>query len=130
MACCFVDREFNGVTDRTTGSIRESLANNQQEMVIVHEENGDLTGFVCVQVKKSFCYDEWTAEITGVYVRPEYRRRGIVSGMIAFAQKECPKSVTWMELLTGSKNQTAQAVYAKLGFTADREIHMTRRIGE
>lgn len=123
-----LNMEFNGVTDRTTESIRESLENNRQEMVIVHEENGQLTGFVCVQIKKSFCYNEWTAEVTEVYVRPEHRRQGIASRMIAFA--ECLPQVTRMELLTGSKNLTAQAVYAKLGYTADQQRHMTKRIGK
>ena len=44
---------------------------NRREVVIVADGNGGrLAGFVCVQLKKSFCYDEYMPEITEVYVRP------------------------------------------------------------
>ena len=56
--------EFNGAGETTVDNIRNSLMYNQQEVVIVDDENGVLTGFVCVQLKKSFCYDEYMPEIT------------------------------------------------------------------
>ena len=55
------------------------------EVVIVSQENDFLAGFACVQLKKSFCYDEYMPELTEVYVRPEYRKQGIASAMIAYA---------------------------------------------
>jgi len=67
--------EFNGAGETTVDNIRNSLMYNQQEVVIVDDENGVLTGFVCVQLKKSFCYDEYMPEITEVYVRPAYRKK-------------------------------------------------------
>ncbi len=44
--------EFNGKGETTIENIQKSLSTNQQEIVIVDEENGILTGFVCVQLKK------------------------------------------------------------------------------
>ncbi|SHI10938.1 Acetyltransferase (GNAT) domain-containing protein [Butyrivibrio fibrisolvens DSM 3071] len=55
------------------------------EVVIVSQENDFLAGFACVQLKKLFCYDEYMPELTEVYVRPEYRKQGIASAMIAYA---------------------------------------------
>ena len=78
--------EFNGKGETTTDNIRNSLVNNRQEVVIVAEENNELVGFVCVQLKKSFCYDEYFPEITEVYVKPSYRKRGTASKMITFAE--------------------------------------------
>ena len=66
--------EFNGEGETTIENIQNSLANNCQEVVIVDDEEGKLTGFVCVQLKKSFCYDDCMPEITEVYVRPACRR--------------------------------------------------------
>ena len=55
----------------TEESIRASLLTNRRGIVIVADGNGGrLAGFVCVQLKKSFCYDEYMPEITEVYVRP------------------------------------------------------------
>jgi len=125
-----LNEEFNGPGETTIENIRNSLANNPQEVVIVAEEDGILTGFVCVQLKRSFCYDVYMPEITEVYVKPAYRKRGFASEMITFAEEYCSKnySLHKYELLTGKKNLTAQSVYGKLGYTEDNELHLSKRI--
>jgi len=127
-----LNAEFNGTGETTLENIRHCLAGNDREVVIVDEENGELTGFVCVQMKKSFCYDDYRPEITEVYVRPAYRRQKIASRMIRFAEAYCEKN--WplhkFELLTGEKNLIAQAVYDQLGYKNDHELHLSKRIKE
>lgn len=122
--------EFNGKGETTIDNIRNSLVNNRQEVVIVDEENNELVGFVCVQLKKSFCYDEYFPEITEVYVKPSYIKRGTASKMITFAEDYCIKNYPLhkYELLTGRKNIIAQAVYSKLGYIEDNELHFSKRI--
>lgn len=122
--------EFNGKDETTIDHIRNSIVNNKQEVVIVDDENGVLTGFVCVQLKKSFCYDEYMPEITEVYVNPAYRRKGIATEMIAFAEDYCTRNYPLhkYELLTGKNNMIAQSVYGKLGYRDDGELHLSKRI--
>lgn len=122
--------EFNGKGETTIDNIRNSLMNNQQEVVIVADENGVLVGFVCVQLKKSFCYDEYMPEITEVYVNPTYRKKGIASEMITFAEDYCTKNYPLhkYELLTGKENVIAQSVYGKLGYIDDKELHLSKRV--
>lgn len=122
--------EFNGISNTTPEQIRNSLTNNAQEIVVVDEESGLLTGFVCMQLKKSFCYKEYIPEITEVYVRQEYRNRGIASAMITFAEDYCIRhyAVSGFELLTGKENRTAQSVYEKLGYMEDGEMHLSKQI--
>ena len=79
-----LNNEFNGEGETTLENIRASLAGNKQEIVVVDETDGELTGFVCVLLKKSFCYDDYTPEITEVYVKPHYRRNGIARAMITY----------------------------------------------
>lgn len=126
----FLNDEFNGAGETTIDNIRKSLMCNQQEIVIVDDDNGVLTGFVCVQLKKSFCYDEYMPEITEVYVRPAYRKRGIASKMISFAEDYCNKYYPFhkYELLTGTENLVAQSLYNKLGYVDDCELHLSKRI--
>lgn len=76
-----LNNEFNG-EGASIDNIGNSLVSNKQEVVIVADEDDILVGFVCVQLKKSFCYDEYMPEITEVYVKPTYRNRGIASEMI------------------------------------------------
>lgn len=124
-----LNNEFNGEGETTLDNIRSSLANNKQEVIVVDEQNGELTGFVCVQLKKSFCYDDYMPEITEVYVKPKYRRNGIARAMITYAEEYCKSHYPLhkFELLTGHENDDAQSVYAKLGYSEDGELHLAKR---
>ena len=125
-----LNEEFNGEGETTIENIKDSLQDNKQEVVIVDEESGVLTGFVCVQLKRSFCYDDYMPEITEVYVKPTYRKRGVASEMITFAEAYCSKNYPLhkYELLTGQENLVAQSVYSKLGYVDDKELHLSKRI--
>lgn len=125
-----LNNEFNGEGETSIDNIRNSLMNNCQEVVIVADEDDLLVGFVCVQLKKSFCYDDYMPEITEVYVKPTYRKKGIASDMIAFVESYCSKnySLHKYELLTGKENLVAQALYNKLGYIDDNELHLSKRI--
>ena len=122
--------EFNGEGETAADYIKNSLADNKQEVVVVDEQNGELTGFVCVQLKKSFCYDCCMPEITEVYVKPRYRRGGIARSMIIYAEEYCKARYPLykFELLTGTDNIDAQSVYAKLGYAKDGELHLVKKI--
>ena len=124
-----LNNEFNGEGETTLENIRASLAGNKQEIVVVDETNGELTGFVCVQLKKSFCYDDYMPEITEVYVKPHYRCNGIARAMITYAEEYCKSHYPLhkFELLTGAENDGAQSVYAKLGYSEDGELHLAKR---
>ena len=122
--------EFNGPGETTTENIRKSILGNQQEVVIVDDEDGILSGFICVQLKKSFCYDDYMPEITEVYVRPAYRNKGIAGNMISFAEDYCSRHypIHKYELLTGTGNLIARSLYNKLGYSDDCELHLSKRI--
>lgn len=124
-----LNNEFNGEGETTLDNIRASLADNKQEIVVVDEMNGELTGLVCVQLKKSFCYDEYMPEITEVYVKPQYRRCGVARTMIAYAEEYCKSHYPLhkFELLTGAENDVARIAYAKLGYCEDAELHLAKR---
>lgn len=124
-----LNNEFNGEGETTLDNIRASLADNKQEVIVVDEQNGELTGFVCVQLKKSFCYDDYMPEITEVYVKPQYRRCGVARTMIAYAEEYCKSHYPLhkFELLTGAENDVARIAYAKLGYCEDAELHLAKR---
>lgn len=123
-----LNEAFNDPGETTLSHIREALSNNPQELVVVDEQEGMLTGFVCIQLKRSFCYDAVMPEIAEVYVRPEYRRQGVAGRMLAFAEAECRKQYALkpFELLTGQGNTAAQALYRSLGYAADTRVHFVK----
>lgn len=125
-----LNNEFNGKGETTLANIRESLLNNAQEIVVVNDNDDKLTGFICVQMKKSFCYDEYMPEITEVYVKPQFRKQGIAKAMVAFAEEYCRTHYPFhkIELLTGKHNTVAQTAYTNMGYADDGEIHFAKRI--
>lgn len=125
-----LNNEFNGDGETSLKNIKLSLVMNKQEVVIVDEDAGTLTGFICIQMKKSFCYDEFMPEITEVYVNEKYRRNGIAEKMIRFAEKYCSEQFPLhkFEILTGEDNSNAQAAYKKYGYSYDGELHLSRRV--
>lgn len=122
-----LNEAFNG-EGTALGHIERSLSNNRQEVIVVAEEDGILVGFVCVQIKRSFCYQEALAELTEVFVAENYRRRRIASEMIAYAEAHCIKMFHIHEfaLLTGKENCAAQALYRRQGYHTEDEVLMTK----
>jgi len=119
-----LNEDFNG-KGTTLEAVVTSLQNNTQEIVIVAEENSTLVGFLCVQIKKSFCYNDYSPEITELYVSPDYRRKGIAISMMEFAETYCKQiyPIHKLELYTGEKNITAQTFYKSLGYAGKLEFH-------
>lgn len=123
-----LNEAFNGSGLTTPERIRQSLQHNQQEVVVVAQEDEQLVGFACVQLKRSFCYEAAMPEVTEVYVEPAYRNRGMATRMIAFAEEACRSygPLQKFELLTGQGNLAAQAAYRKSGYVADGKLHMAK----
>lgn len=126
-----LNNEFNGQGETTLENIRKSLESNSCETVIVAEsEKGELAGFLCVQLKKSFCYDDFMPEITELYVKKEYRRQKVGKKMMSFAEKYCGENLRFhrLELLTGEENLAAIAFYESCGFKIDGELHLSKQV--
>lgn len=125
-----LNAEFNGPEETDVALVRQMLENTPDEVVIVADDAGTLAGFVCVQLKRSFCYRLCQPEVTEVYVRESYRRQGIASGMLAFAERHCREKypLRRFDLLTGRENQAAQALYAASGYHGDGHVHMKKTV--
>ena len=70
-----LNAEFNGKGKTTEKAFAPRFLQTGASCRRCGRQRRTLAGFVCVQLKKSFCYDEYMPEITEVYVRPEYRGR-------------------------------------------------------
>lgn len=125
-----LNRQFNGPEAASRDSVRQALESGGRELVVVAEEAGSLLGFVCVQIKRSFCYAEAYAEITEVFVKEEARRQGLAGKMIGFAEDFCSsrEQIRSFELHTGGDNLGAQALYCSLGYGTEGEVLFRKRL--
>lgn len=125
--------EFNGENCITLEGVKESLANPQNEIVFVcydgESESAVPVGFVCGMLKKSACYADISAELTELYVRAEYRRKGIASQLVAALEAELSAlGVQHMMVLTGDDNLAAQRLYESFGYEKNSEVELEKEL--
>lgn len=119
-----LNERFNGPSGTTVEDMARSIAGNPQELVVVADQGGVLAGFACVQVKRSFCYEIPSAEITEVFVDEGFRRRGLARELLDFAVRAAVERfgpLDGLTVLTGDDNLPAWALYEGAGFTKEDE---------
>lgn len=112
--------EFNG-----EGLSPEALAQRMKEAqgletAFLGEWEGEAAGLLVLRIVPTLSgADDW-AEITEMYVRPRFHRKGIGRALMEAAlargrQRGCRE----FHLLVDPSNMAAQAFYGKLGFQVD-----------
>lgn len=120
--------EANGVNDLDAAAVRAELESGR-ELVAVAAAGKALAGYCCVQYYKSFCHNDAKAELTELYVRPEFRHKGLASRMIACQSAELKKrGVAELEVKTEADDANANAVYSANGFSAQGRLCLARRL--
>ena len=104
--------------------MKESLENNQSEIVFVAVHNGTAIGLICGQLHPSICYANYTqCEVMELFVREDYRRMGIATKLIKRLELEFEKyNPQEIYLQTGKKNVNAQKFYQNNGYTVRERI--------
>jgi len=108
---------FNGVSDGAAQIAVRLAACAEIETPILAELDGQIGGFACVRVVPCVLYAEPYAELTDLYVEPEFRRRGLGRALIAFAEQLAQaRGAAGLIIMTGVGNAAAQALYRAVGY--------------
>jgi GNAT superfamily N-acetyltransferase len=87
------------------------------EIPIVAEIDNRVVGFAALRVAPSVFYKEAHAELTEIYVEEPYRRQGVGSALVRFAERLARrKAAEEIILQTGRSNQGAQDFYSAMGY--------------
>ena len=125
-----LNKLFNGENTSSIENVNFSLLYNKNEVIIVDEKDNNLTGFICLQIKTSFCYEKSSAEITELYIKEEYRNKDIAKSLLHFTEKYCKEklNINKVELITNKANIKAQSLYKKSGYAMQDHIHFIKKI--
>lgn len=124
-----MNERFNGAGSTSKELLADSIANNLQEAVFIATVDGSAAGFCCAQLFKSMCYRSYYAEITELFVEEAYRRQGVATALMVFAEDYFKdKNVRGYQLFTGKQNEIAQAFYEKNGYTKSEEQMYRKRV--
>jgi ribosomal protein S18 acetylase RimI-like enzyme len=113
-----LNREFND-SSANAEQIADYLKGcPDNEKTVVAELDGKLVGFGCLQIYRSWCYPEPWAELTEMFVAPEFQRRGFGQAIALFIEQVANDAgATEIVLLTGKRNVAGQSLYRKCGYT-------------
>ncbi|MHB0998340.1 MAG: GNAT family N-acetyltransferase [Armatimonadota bacterium] len=116
-----LNQEFNN-SNASADDIAAYLANSPaHEKTVVADLDGEIIGFACVQVYRSWCYLEPWAELTELYVKPGYRRCGYARAMVTLLEQFAREAgATDIFLVTGEMNMAAQSLYRSCGYDSDQ----------
>ena len=121
---------FEGYRDHwlKTPQTREFLGNltkslkDPRTVAEIWEVDGEAAGFVHVRFTDVTGYGFTRADVYDLAVAPEYRRMGIGTEMIAFAEEAArTNGANALYIGTGWENEPARSLYVKRGFR-EREI--------
>lgn len=120
---------FNGIGCTTKEQLSESIQNNKQEAVFVASAGDIAVGFCCVQLFKSMCYYLNYAEITELFIKEEYRKKGVATALMTHVEEYFKgQNICCCQLFTGAHNNIAQTFYEKIGYKRSNELMYRKRI--
>lgn len=126
-----LNEDFNGKGITQLELLKNSIINNEQEIVFIATANNKAIGFCCVQIFKSMCYSRYYIEVTELYVNEKYRRSGIATKMFEYIEEYFKdKNIVGYQLFTGKNNTVAQLFYEKRGYVKSDEIMYRKRLNK
>ncbi len=108
--------------------VQAALEDDRHGQYLVAEQDGMVVGCLLITYEWSDWRNGNIWWVQSVYVAPEHRRQGVFRALCEHAETEAknnPQSVG-LRLYVEKDNQTAQAVYEKLGWTRPGYLVMER----
>jgi ribosomal protein S18 acetylase RimI-like enzyme len=112
-------------------ALLETLLQNPDYHLLVHEENGTVVSSVTLVIIKNLTHNlRPYAVIENVVTHAEYRKKGYASALMAQAAAVAKQSGCYkIMLLTGSKKESTLAFYERCGFNRNDKTAFIQWIG-
>jgi len=111
----------------TIGLLKKSLVENDCEIVGIAVIDGMTVGFCSGLIIKSMCSGRDRAEIEALYVKEEYRKRGVGMALMKFLDERLTAcGIQHFHINTHVDNKAAQSLYEKLEYKKNGEVLMDK----
>lgn len=93
----------------------------------VFEGDGELAGYAMTALNYTTEYGGISVWLEDLYLKPQYRRKGLATEFFAFLEKQYPEAVRF-KLEVEKENEAAIATYKKCGYGISPYFEMTKEI--
>jgi GNAT superfamily N-acetyltransferase len=125
-----LNREFNKLK-MPLAIVKKRLSRTGKESVFLARAGRTAVGYICVQYSCSICYPRPWVEVTEMYVRSRYRRKGIATALLNAAEKKAHRLGAGLVLvLTGECNTRGQRLYTSAGYRGTKKFVYEKVPGE
>ena len=109
--------------------MEKNIKINDREIICIAYIGNIAVGYCTGLIIKSICYKNSRLDIESLYVKEEYRKKGIGEALIKFLEKEAKiKNILHFHIITDNNNGKAISLYKKLGYNITGEIFLDKTI--
>ena len=103
--------------DNTKEKMHDFIKNNNHEIICIAYIDNIAVGFCTGLIIKSICYKNSRLDIETLFVKKEYRNKGIGKELIKFMEKiAVSKNIMHFHIITNENNVNALKIYEKIGY--------------
>ncbi len=111
------------------GVLKDCLTDEELAQVWLIHEGSETIGYIILTLGFSLEYRGRDAFVDELYLRPNYRGRGIGTQTLAFAEEACRElGVQALHLEVDFENPDAQRFYHKVGYKLHKRFLMTKAV--
>jgi GNAT superfamily N-acetyltransferase len=116
-ALALLQSEFTGLETTPQQAANRLRKSRGIEHPVLARVDGDVAGFASLRLHPYLGEDVPYAELSELYVRPQFRRLGVARALLTVLEEEARRSgATSWAVLTGEDNNAALAAYQTWGF--------------
>lgn len=124
-----LEKDFQPDPERQAAALKLILENPEHAVIYLIQVDEEIAGMVALHMAISTAEGGWCGRIEDLYLKPEFRRRGIgrqaMDNLFAIAKS---KGLTRLTLIADKDNLPALQFYEKCGFSEMNLVSFMKRI--
>ena len=109
--------------ETTKEQMEKYIKQNNHEIICIAYLDNIAVGYCTGLIIKSVCYKNCRVDIESLFVKVEYRRKGIGKALMTFMEKEAiSRNILHFHIITNKKNGNTVKFYENIGYTQTEEI--------
>ena len=115
--------------DNSLENMEEFINHNENEIICIAYLNNIAVGYCTGLIIKSICYNIYRLDIEALFVKEEYRQKGIGKALIKFIENEAlQKNIFHLHIIANNKNTETVRFYENIEYKKTGEILLEKNM--